>query len=304
MFRNPNLASVDQSAATENADWDMVSHEEASGYYTDRILLVLGTDKVNHHLPIASIRHSSVLLMNTARLPPSDRHLRLPALDSAMLKTYITMDSAAPFAQENSWSGIIKLGIAADVLQDPIVTAHAVTALKKKEKLVESGGEGLSTEDFGIAWKFCRATGGADWIMMVLNQIRERLDRRAKTARAPETQTVQVLTRSQPNRVSPPSATGAIAVPQIATSPSAQNRPILSNTPNLNPGKPLRIGTTRFTKYSNSAFRSKLLASRTKEEDDKWAAMRQPSVPPSIEALKTGTVGNFVWPALAGEATK
>jgi hypothetical protein len=114
-----NPAFKDQTNMATNADWEVVSHEDTAGYYTDRILLALGPGKVINHLPITNVRNSSVLLMNTARLPPSDRHLGLPNLDHGMLNMYVTMDSSAPFAKEHSWSDIIKLAITAVILQDP-----------------------------------------------------------------------------------------------------------------------------------------------------------------------------------------
>jgi hypothetical protein len=184
-----NAASEDQTNMATNADWEVVSHEDTAGYYTDRILLALGLRQVIHHLSITNVRNSSVLLMNTARLPPSDRHLRLPNLEHGMLNMYVTMDSSAPFAKEHSWSDIIKLAITAEILHDPIVSAHAIAALKKKEELVMGGeGELLSLEDYGIAWNFSR-TGNGEWMLITLNQIRERQFRRLFAQSTLEAQT-------------------------------------------------------------------------------------------------------------------
>jgi hypothetical protein len=50
-------------------------------------------------------------------------------------------------------------------------------------------------------------------------------------------------------------------------------------------------------KYGKSVLRGKSLAGVKKagEGDGKEYPSRQPSIPPSVEALRSGTVGGFAW---------
>lgn len=50
-------------------------------------------------------------------------------------------------------------------------------------------------------------------------------------------------------------------------------------------------------KYGNSALRGKVLSSLVRNKGDgKEHPVRQPTIPPSVEALRTGEARNFVWP--------
>ena len=326
MFSMSNSDSNSRANEATNAEWEIVSHEDAMGYYTDRILLVLGPGKVIYHLPTTSIRHSSLILTNIARVPPPDRHLRLPTLDHAMLNTYITLDRTESFAKDHSWSDIIKLAMTAEVLQDPIVAARAIAALKKKEELVVAGAaEPLSVEDYDVAWKFSR-TGDGYWMLMTLNNIRERQDRRLTAAKL-----LEEKTQAAPTPVLPPSypshpaehstlapmlfldvwtlsqASTPFPPPPPAQAPTSLPGPTqqsvlgtaTSNTPTL-PDRPSYRQGGRLSKYANSTLRAKDLSPKDKADEGKWHASRQPIVPPSNEALQTGTVGNFAWPATRG----
>lgn len=149
----------------------MVSHKDAAGHFTDRILLSLNSDKTNYQIPIACIRKTSTVLTNTAHLPLPDRHIRLSALNIPMIDSYIGMDTTAHLALENSWNDIINLAITAEVLQDRTILAHAITAFERKERL----SMGIMTEaDYVIAWRYCRTTYGGKRLLATLNDIRER----------------------------------------------------------------------------------------------------------------------------------
>lgn len=313
--------------------------------------------------------------MNTARLPPSDRHLRLPNLDHGMLNIYVTMDLSAPFAKEKSWSEIIKLAITAEILQDPIVSAHAIAALKKKEELVMVGkGELLSVAGYGIVWNFSRI-GNGEWILMTLNQIRERQVRRFKAKTTPpavpkDPAQAPMSSRDIQTSPAPPQAFVPFPLPHhlayhpaLAPMPKPQatvtnNHPFAdrpsyreggrfsshTHSANIHHGQtptapsmssptpawphnpsqapvPPSVGPIpqpvldavtsnhsaplkrpsyipgRFSKYTNSTLRAKDQARKEKVDEGKWHASRQPVMPPSKEALQTGTVGNFVWHA-------
>jgi len=303
MYPDTDWQLVDRPTVTENDTWDMVSHEEAVGYFTDRILLILGPNKVNYQIPIARIRNSSVLLVTTAGLPPSDRHIRLPSLDISMVDMYIAMDSTAPFALEHSWGDVIKLAITAEVLQDGIVEQHAITALKKKEKLVQEGiSKDLATDEYGIAWKYCRTTGHGEWLLKVLNSIRERSDGRSRIMRPSQAQTPpSPLPPPLPAATAPkvsvqvPSTTRAVALPQAFEANPKRDSITDSHQDNAPKFHQPPQGVA-FVKYPNSVLRGEHMTTVNKEEEGQWNATRQPSVPPSVEGLQTGAVGNFVWP--------
>jgi hypothetical protein len=48
-------------------------------------------------------------------------------------------------------------------------------------------------------------------------------------------------------------------------------------------------------KYGKSVLRNKGLGAPKKEDDWRAQPSRQPSIPPSVEALRSGTVEGFVW---------
>ena len=298
---------VDRPTTAENTAWDMVSHEDAVGYFTDRILLILGSTKVNYQIPIARIRGSSILLMTTAGLAPSNRHIRLPSLDIPMVDMYIGMDSTAPFALEHSWGDVIKLAITAEVMQDGIVEQHAITALKKKEKLVQTGiGGNLTMDEYGIAWKYCRATGCGQWLLKVLNGIQERSDhsQRSRTLQAQTPPSPLPAATTHNFSVQNPSDAHTIAVPQVFEARPKRDRMTdyrQGNAPKFD--QPPQGGAS--AKYPNSVLRGQHMTAAKKEEDmGKWHAARQPSVPPRVEALQSGTVSNFIWSAPAGIKTR
>ncbi|USP73215.1 uncharacterized protein yc1106_00489 [Curvularia clavata] len=117
-------------------DWEIITPEEATAFYTDRITLFLGPPrKQRHHIPLADIPESSTLLTYLATLDPAQRYTHIAEIDMPMIVAYLKSlnRSVDALVIEASWLDIIKLAITAEALQDARMEIKALSALREKE---------------------------------------------------------------------------------------------------------------------------------------------------------------------------
>jgi hypothetical protein len=67
----------------------MVTHKEAFGYCTDRILLLLGPIETPYPFLLADVPKHAALLTEYAARPPRERIIRLTTISPDMLVAYI-----------------------------------------------------------------------------------------------------------------------------------------------------------------------------------------------------------------------
>jgi hypothetical protein len=230
-----NLASPNSEAKHEDAEveggWDLVSAEEATGYYTDRVTLFLGPHlETRLHILLADIPQTSVLLNYIASPESAHHYMHLTTLEVPMVTSYLEMVGASlgSLVRDASWADLFTLAITSEVLQDSVVEGKAIAALKLNSASTPS----LSHGDIAIAREYQLKTGAGERLIHALEE-------RAGRDASPE---------------------GA--------------------------------------KYKKSVLKNKILAGVKKagEGDGKVYPSRQPTTPPSVDALRSGTVGGFVWP--------
>ncbi|KAF1843709.1 uncharacterized protein K460DRAFT_290525 [Cucurbitaria berberidis CBS 394.84] len=236
-------------------DWDLVSSEDVVGYYDDRIILILGADEATYQLLLADIPTSSQLLARVGQLIPCHRYIRLPALDAHMLAAYLHPHSVDALANEFSWNEVIKLVISAEVLEDPAVQTTAIAALKEKARTAKDSLDSMYTHvDYQLAKSHRKTTNGSSKLIQTLDDIAK-----AVYAKAP--------------KLKSPSTASYTSAPPSKYQPDRQG-----------PGN-----------YTNSVLRGNgLIRQKQNEAEGKEYPVRQPTTPPSVEALRSGTVGNFV----------
>ncbi|KAF1839642.1 hypothetical protein BDW02DRAFT_643672 [Decorospora gaudefroyi] len=231
------------TAAETAGDWDLVSAEEAAGFYPDRLTLFLGPHlETRHHMLLIDIPKTSALLTYVGSLEPTHRYMHLTALDIPMLTSYLELQtlSADALASTASWLDVIKLAITAEVLEDAVVETKAIEALHRKQHSL-SPGPSLNHHECAFARMYQLATGAGDTLMQTLNAI---------------------------------------------VNSAGAGRPRVSK----------RRPWSGDAKYGKSVLRGQGLGGVKMEGDcGKEHPRRQPMIPPSVDALKGGSVGNFVW---------
>jgi hypothetical protein len=76
--------------------WDVVSAEEATGYYPDRITLFLGSHlETRYHILLVDIPQMSKKLNYIATLEPSHRYMHLTTLETPMVASYLALVGAS-----------------------------------------------------------------------------------------------------------------------------------------------------------------------------------------------------------------
>jgi hypothetical protein len=243
-------SAVKNNSGEGEGSWDVVSAEEAAGYYPDRITLFLGPhSETRHSIFLVDIPRTSNLLNYIAMLEPAHRYMHLTALDVPMVASYQDFVGASvdSLANKTSWLEIITLAITAEVLQDSVVEGKAIAALKLKSALADKKSTpSFSDQDVAVVCKYQLKTGAGEQLMHTLEEFATR------------------------------SAAKSCA--------------------------PKRKAAGEGAKYGKSVLRGKSLAGVKKagEGDGKVYPSRQPSIPPSVEALRSGTVEGFAWPERKG----
>jgi hypothetical protein len=229
---SPTPKATPSNSAKADNEWDMVTPEEATGYYTDRITLLLSPSNTTYPIFLSSIPKTSSLLANLGTYEPSQRYMHLPALTPEMLNLYLSQTSKRLLVMA-SWLDIIKLAITAEALEDTTAESTALTALEQKDAPL------FDHHDFTFARAYQNNTGSGYVLMQTLRKIANRgLSTKVPASRFRE-------------------------LKQVA-------------------------------KFGKSVLKTKT-SSVARKDGDCVRASRQPRVPPSAEALRTGVVGNFVW---------
>jgi hypothetical protein len=247
-------------------DWEFVTAHEAGVIYHDRITILLGPHReTRHHILIADMPKSSDLLNYVLTLDPSHRHVHLLTPDLPMVKSYLKslFIPIEALAIEQSWMDIIKLAITADVFQDSYMEGRALAALMHKGIIAFAPGNAVllfKDSDFSVVQEYNTKTGNGKNLMKTLYEVAEMGTVQPKKTKTPK------LGPSKPHDMKPKS--------------DVSQRKI------------------RSMRYSNSVPRCSRLGQPKKgsDEDDKVHPIRQPSVPPSFEALRHGDASNFTWP--------
>lgn len=234
-----NITDIHNRTKADN-EWDIVSPEEATGYYIDRITLLLGPNNTAYPLLLTSVSNTSSLLTNLATFEPSQRYAHLPALTAEMLELYLEQ-AGSEVLVKSSWLNIIKLAITAEVLEDVEMERRAIAALKRR------GVPLFDHHDFAFARAYQNSTGAGRELMQTLEDIMGRGAVRSRLPRTKEPVSRLVQTKSNGE------------------------------------------------KYGKSVLRDNMFSIAKRPDPDKEVASRQPRVPPSVEALRSGVVGNFAW---------
>ncbi|CAO2656143.1 Nn.00g049460.m01.CDS01 [Neocucurbitaria sp. VM-36] len=253
---NPTSNSPSMTDDQLGADWNEISHEEAAGYYTDRMILILGPTEIIHQILLADIPPSSHLLARFSHLNPSKRCIRLPFLDVNMIDFYVQTHSVDALANEFSWNEVVRLCMTAEILQDSMVESTAIAALKKKGKDLQETREVMYSHiHYQLVRTHYETTGNGLKLLQTLDDI---------------AQAVYAGTRVA-GSVSSPGFTGAV----------------------LSEGKTYRHVAGE---YGDGVPREKSLSKQKgRGEKEMEYPARQRNIPPSVEALRSGTVGNVVW---------
>ncbi|KAH7085337.1 hypothetical protein BKA63DRAFT_574451 [Paraphoma chrysanthemicola] len=122
------------------------------------------------------IPKTATFLIQTSTLPPGNRHIRLPHLDSDMLTAYLELGRTKLFTPEYAWGDLITLAITAEQLGDNIVQMHVLAVMRKKGQMVAEGkGEMIMAEEYDVARKICGGGGGAGEVLKILYRLRPKI---------------------------------------------------------------------------------------------------------------------------------
>jgi hypothetical protein len=296
MNSKPDMETIAQLVATISHDWEMMSHEDAVGFHDDRILLILGPLSTAYPILLTDIPKTAALLIETSELPLRERQIRLPNLDDDMVTAYLELGCTKLFTPEYVWGDLIQLAITSQVLQDKMVQMHDIAVLKKKARMTVNGkAEMFTDKEYEIAWKTCRAAEGGEWVLQILNDVRSKLE-----DETPGLEAQAVRDQSSAPALCTPTGKGPSSNQNLAMA-SAVDTYGAVNKGNQNSQNSSDNSTEdtekngQIPKYAKSALRGKRIT-LSKEEEGKQYPIRQPRIPPSVEALQTGKAKNFVWP--------
>ena len=191
-------------------------------------------------------------------LASSHRTVHLSVLDLPMVKSYLKSQSisADALAIEMSWLYIIKLAVTADIFQDSYMQGKALSALKQKAVVALPPGNAILLFDYNdLAFAHMYQT---------------------KTGNGKKL--IQTMCEIQAMDM------GRLQLPEVKL-PTAGDIKLKSEG---------FMRKTQSHKYGNSVLKGMGLNAAGKEGDDKVHPVRQPSVPPNVEALKCGDVSNFI----------
>lgn len=179
----PTSTGVDSDAnsyATSDhleSGWEVITPEETTAFYNDRITLFFGPPMSrHHHILLTNIPKTSTLLTHLATLDPAQRYTHVPGLDTSMITGYLEAlnRSIDALAIEASWLDIIKLAITAEALSDSRTEIKALSTLREKGKIAAAPGNALGLfdhHDYAFALEYQSKIGGAQNLMRVLRQV-------------------------------------------------------------------------------------------------------------------------------------
>ncbi|CAN9163273.1 unnamed protein product [Alternaria alternata] len=240
--------------------WEIVNPHEAGVSYYDRVTLLLGPrQETRHQILLVDIPKFSKLLNKLKMHAPLRRTIHLSFIDLSMVKLYLNSQSisADAMAIELSWIDIIKLAATANTFQDTVIEDRALAALTQKATVALSPGNAVSLfKEEDFAFAYTYHTETGN---------RDKLIRTLRD--------VQQMDERESD------------IPVVKLPKARDVKP-----------KPEEVKQkVSDTKYSKSVLKDKGLSAAKKEGDDRVHPIRQPTVPPSIEALKRGDAKNFVW---------
>ena len=244
----------------DDEDWEIVNPHEAGVSYYDRVTLLLGPrQETRHQILLVDIPKFSKLLNKLNMHAPLRRTIHLSFIDLSMVKLYLNSQSisADAMAIELSWIDIIKLAATANTFQDTVIEDRALAALTQKATVALSPGNAVSLfKEEDFAFAYTYHTETGN---------RDKLIRTLRD--------VQQMDERESD------------IPVVKLPKARDVKP-----------KPEEVKQkVSDTKYSKSVLKDKGLSAAKKEGDDRVHPIRQPTVPPSIEALKRGDAKNFVW---------
>ncbi|KAI8939775.1 hypothetical protein NX059_003516 [Plenodomus lindquistii] len=252
--------------ANEHDEWTTVSHADAIGNYTDRILLLLAPTSTPYTIFIPDIPQSSHVLIQLAALPTDQRFLYLPSLTVTMLESYITTRFVDVLVGTPDWKLLIDLAKTAEVLIDEVMHANVMTALRKKASAVGRDGDDMfSPWEYGLVVEFAKATGGGATLLEMLDEVTEKVFGKKTISSASARKPVSG------------GSTGIFGLVGCQTA-----------------GKECRSANSVLWKHESSALST--LEYKNDGNYGKEYPVRQATLPPGVEALRSGTMGNFSWP--------
>jgi hypothetical protein len=242
-------------------DWEIVNPHEVGVFYHDRVTLLLSPRReTRHQILLTDMPKSSGLLNHLRILHPSHRTIHLFFPDLPMVKSYLDLQSvsADALAIETPWLDIIELAATADIFQDTYIEDKALAALKQKALIALTPGNAASLfEDVDFSFAYVYHTRTGDGGKL--------------------SKTLHGIRQMDMYKSELP----------VVKLPKAED--MESKSEGL-------MRKTRGSKYDNSMLKGRGLVVAKKEEDDKVHPVRQPTVPPNLEALKCGDVSNFIYP--------
>ncbi|KAF2846023.1 hypothetical protein T440DRAFT_522113 [Plenodomus tracheiphilus IPT5] len=184
-----------------------------------------------------------------------------------MLELYHQTRAIDILVAQCDWKPLIELAITADLLRGIIMEPNAITALRKKVSVAERNVGGMfAPGECRMAIEHQRATGGGVKVLEALDGVTEMVY--GKTAHSERGFSNDVLQNGWLSGLSG----------------------LVWNQGDIE---------GRERKSTNSVLQLQVgsLGSKQDDNDGKNYPVRKPTVPPRLEASRTGTVGNFSWPA-------
>ncbi|KAL1799935.1 hypothetical protein ACET3X_000277 [Alternaria dauci] len=241
-------------------DWEIVNPHEAGVSYHDRVTLLLGPrQETRYQIPLIDVPKSSRLLNKLKMLAPSHRTIHLLFIDRSMVNFYLSLQAipADAMAIELSWMDIIKLATTANAFEDTVIEDRALVALTQKAIMALSPGnaESLFKED-DFTFAYTYHTETGNG------------DKLIKTLGD-----IREMDVHEPD----------LPLVKLSKAKDVKSKLEAIKQKGWN------------TRYGNSVLKGTGLSAAKKEGDGKAHPIRQPAVPPSIEALKRGDAKNFIW---------
>ena len=166
------LQSTNSPSRPVQDEWTIITHEEATGHHTDRILILLDSHKTPYPILLDAVPTSSLLLTQLANLEPCQRHLHLVNLTVAMVQSYCQIRPVDLQVAEYTWATLIDLTITAEIMQDPVVETGVLVAMKKKGVVAEQDvGKMYTVVGYEAVSAYRKATGGGDRLLKTLDEI-------------------------------------------------------------------------------------------------------------------------------------
>ncbi|KAF2869086.1 hypothetical protein BDV95DRAFT_596753 [Massariosphaeria phaeospora] len=176
------------------AEYDMMSREEADEYYDirglprlskderthqewlrkrlclkkDRIIIEFGLHRIYYEFRLDEIPKTSAVLMQLGKRPFVDRSIWLKNLNVEMIRTYLFPQEMYPMAIQYSWIRIMQFAYTAIVLQDPVLEAHAYAVMRCRAKLAHHQGSQMFQQDV-VEWVYENSEPGSEFRKIVVD---------------------------------------------------------------------------------------------------------------------------------------